>query len=62
MVHAAEKWNESTVIRKYLREDSPGHRPGALGVPGILTLTSMYPVVKQNLFHDVSMPGDHSSL
>ena len=33
-----------------------GHNPGASGRPGILTETSIYPVVKQNLFHDWSIP------
>ena len=28
-----------------------GHSPGAFGLPGMLTETSTYPVVKQNLFH-----------
>ena len=35
---------------------TPGHNPGASGVPGRLTRTSRYPVVKQILFHDCSMP------
>jgi hypothetical protein len=34
----------------------PGQNPGAFGEPGILMETSIYPVVKQSLFHDVIIP------
>jgi len=34
------------------RKNSPGQNPIASGVPGIEVRTSMYPPVKQNLFHD----------
>ncbi len=33
-----------------------GQSPGACGVPGMLIDISMYPVVKQSLFHDCSIP------
>ena len=36
--------------------NTPGHKPGAVGLPGRLTEASMYPVVKHSLFHDVNMP------